>query len=388
MNIFKKTGSLTILLVVLFLFLFSFYKIINLTGLGNFLAFGNEWGCCNECFCPDCPDCDPCCPTPTPIPTLTPTPTPTPTPTEGPEPTPIPTLTPTPTPIPGNGGGDNGGDGNGGASAPVCDREKPGTPVLTSLKRIASDQVKLTWTEADRATYYSLAYGLASGDYQFGVDNAGQITEFVVGGLDSNASYCFVVRANNECQPGDFSNELCEGETKAVGGLILGASTLAATGSSLGDFIFTLEEKQEKIIDWLSLDFLTEELPDRIELPGNQIDLAVNQAQIKEGNWPVAEKEANFLLGSALPGKDGNSIFYAHNKSDLFGSLHQVKVGEVIKVTTATQAFEYEITETKVVASDDLSVLEKEEGKILTLFTCTGVNDENRLVVKAKLKAV
>ena len=44
MNIFKKTGSLVILLVVLFLFFFSFYKIVNLTGLGNFLAFGNEWG--------------------------------------------------------------------------------------------------------------------------------------------------------------------------------------------------------------------------------------------------------------------------------------------------------------------------------------------------------
>jgi len=167
----------------------------------------------------------------------------------------------------------------------------------------------------------------------------------------------------------------------------LGASTLAASGSSLSDFVFTLAERQKKVIDWLNLDFLTEGLPERIELSENQIDLVVNSTQIREGGWPVADEGANFLLGSTLLGEKGNSIFYAHNKSNLFGPLHQVKIGQVVKVTTAIQVFEYEVTEIEIVADDDLSILEKGTGKILTLFTCTGVNNENRLVVRAELKA-
>ncbi len=385
----KKLGHLLVLLIVISIFFFSIYKIAALTGLGRLNVFGFNCDICNDCFCDICDDCGPCCPTPTEEPEPTPTEELSPSPTPIEELSPTPTLTPIPTPtLPSeSGNGDSANGDVGGASAPVCGEEKPGTPILTSLEKISGDQTKLTWTTADRATGYSIAYGLSSGNYQFGLDDTGLVNQFAIGGLDAGVNYCFVVRANNNCQPGDFSNELCQSQPSGWGGdQVLGASTLAATGSSLNDFIFNLNTVEQKAVDWFNLTVFDRQLPERIVIDDLKIDLPVNLTKLRDGQWPVAASEANFLLGSTLPGQSGNGIFYAHNKNNLFGSLNQIKPGNDITVVTPETNYTYEVFEILTAERDDLSILEKGDGQIITLFTCTGPNDSQRLVVKAKLK--
>jgi hypothetical protein len=121
-------------------------------------------------------------------------------------------------------------------TAPVCGAQVPPAPHLFRAVRIASDKVDLGWTSVSPVTHYSIGYGLRSGDYVFGVDNVGNVTSYVVGGLDPRATYYFVVRGVNDCAPGPWSNELAVAPGVVLGergGEVLGITTLPETGGDL-----------------------------------------------------------------------------------------------------------------------------------------------------------
>ncbi|MFC1649187.1 fibronectin type III domain-containing protein [Patescibacteria group bacterium] len=166
---------------------------------------------CQELF--DCQFCD--CPTPT----ATPTPTPTlpVTPPTGSNPTATPTPTDAPPSIPGG---------------PVyqCNNAMPDTPTITSAKRTSS--VTITWTKVSNANDYAIVYGPTSGDYPHSVFSTGDTDNFTINGINSG---CFRVKAINGCMPGELSAEVCTGGIG--GGQVLGASTLADTGST-NEYVF------------------------------------------------------------------------------------------------------------------------------------------------------
>jgi hypothetical protein len=127
-------------------------------------------------------------------------------------PTPAPTSTPT----------ENSGGGS--AGAPVCNATKPGTPTITSAVQNGTS-VTLTWSSVPNATYYSIVYGNLPG-YQYGVANVGNVTTYTIHSLAPGVVYHFAVNAVNDCMPGDpgtFGG--------GTGGQVLGASTMAGTGS-------------------------------------------------------------------------------------------------------------------------------------------------------------
>lgn len=100
---------------------------------------------------------------------------------------------------------------NGSPATPVCTDAKPASaPKLLSVEGVGPHEVKLIWAKAsDPVTYYSVTYGLKSGEYIFGNPNVGDrnTTSTVIGNLDNNITYYFKVEAVNNCMPGDFSNE-------------------------------------------------------------------------------------------------------------------------------------------------------------------------------------
>ncbi|OGD94622.1 hypothetical protein A3C33_01095 [Candidatus Curtissbacteria bacterium RIFCSPHIGHO2_02_FULL_42_58] len=99
--------------------------------------------------------------------------------------------------------------------APTCGSEKPGQPWLFIPTSIGSTYVDISWSGADRATSWTIAYGIASGRYIWGVPDYGNGSHrgLRIGNLPPG-TYYFVVRANNGCMPGPFSNE----QVAAVGG--------------------------------------------------------------------------------------------------------------------------------------------------------------------------
>ncbi len=117
------------------------------------------------------------------------------------------------------------------SGAPQCTSDKPGTPTLLSVNRDGSSAT-LTWTKADKATHYMIAYGVLSGIYPYGVPNTGNVTSFTVNQLDPNKHYNFQVIAINDCMPGEPSTL-----GAASAGQVLG---LATTGTSQSVLLFSL----------------------------------------------------------------------------------------------------------------------------------------------------
>lgn len=132
--------------------------------------------------------------------------------TENPESDPTPTPTPNPSPESTVSNNNNGAQ----PTAPVCSVEKPKTANLGATRE-STTTVALAWSPVENATDYVISYGTSSGEYEYGVPSTGQTTTFTVGGLDPDATYYFVVRAINDCMPGDASNEAVASPNRVLG---------------------------------------------------------------------------------------------------------------------------------------------------------------------------
>jgi LPXTG-site transpeptidase (sortase) family protein len=128
----------------------------------------------------------------------------------------------------------------------------------------------------------------------------------------------------------------------------------------------------------------TYSLPVRITIPGLNLSLAVIPSQIIDNHWQTTGDGVSFLSASSRPGDSGNSIFYGHNWPRLLGNLYKLKTGQTIDILTSDgTTFTYLITEIKRVSPTDTSVLANTPLKQLTLYTCAGFGDTQRLVIKA-----
>ena len=92
---------------------------------------------------------------------------------------------------------------------------------------------------------------------------------------------------------------------------------------------------------------------------------------------------------SSMPGEYGNFALAGHSstyyQNQVFNELHKVKVGDTIKIKTVSDEFTYIITETLVVESDQVEVLEQDMAKKeITLVTCTN-GGKQRFIVKGEV---
>lgn len=92
---------------------------------------------------------------------------------------------------------------------------------------------------------------------------------------------------------------------------------------------------------------------------------------------------------SAMPGEDGNFALAGHSSTyyynQVFNELHKVKIGDEIIIKTINYEFTYTITETIVVESDEIEVLDQDmTKKEITLVTCTN-GGKQRFIVKGEV---
>ena len=92
---------------------------------------------------------------------------------------------------------------------------------------------------------------------------------------------------------------------------------------------------------------------------------------------------------SAMPGEDGNFALAGHSSTyyynQVYNELHKVKIGDEIIIKTINDEFTYTITETIVVESDEIEVLDQDmTKKEITLVTCTN-GGKQRFIVKGEV---
>lgn len=125
--------------------------------------------------------------------------------------------------------------------------------------------------------------------------------------------------------------------------------------------------------------------PVKISIPKVNLELGVEENTIIDGTWEISETGASHLDNSANPGEEGNVVIYAHNKTNLFGPIRWLSLGETVLVTTEDgQDHTYEIVESVVVDPDRIEYVLPKDEETLTLYTCTNFFDKDRHIVVAK----
>ncbi len=124
-------------------------------------------------------------------------------------------------------------------------------------------------------------------------------------------------------------------------------------------------------------------LPTKVSFPNNNT-IELMPAHILDGQWQVADNKATYLSTSSQPGSGGNIVIYGHNTHDIFKPLHQLKLGDTITIHQQNnQQSEYTVKEIKIVDPENTTEVEPTSYEVLTLYTCTGLLDSKRLIVKA-----
>ena len=125
--------------------------------------------------------------------------------------------------------------------------------------------------------------------------------------------------------------------------------------------------------------------PVKISISNISINLPVESVTIKNGKWPTSQIGVSFLANSGQVGKTGNLIFYGHNWKNLLGNLKSAKINDTVAVELDNgQVFVYTVSYIAEVDQNDVSILADSKDERLTLYTCSGILDQKRLVVVAK----
>lgn len=127
------------------------------------------------------------------------------------------------------------------------------------------------------------------------------------------------------------------------------------------------------------------ELPTQIDIPSIGIALPIEVGEIKDGVWQISYNTPTFLDSSARPGSGGNVVIYGHNKKAIFGNLPYLSLGQKIYIkTTDDKIHVYEAYKKEFVNPDRIDLVSPTDQEELTIYTCWGLFDLQRVVIKAK----
>lgn len=99
-------------------------------------------------------------------------------------------------------------------------------------------------------------------------------------------------------------------------------------------------------------------------------------------------------VNTANPGENGNAVIFGHSSNDwwepgnfkfVFALLGKLEVGDQIQINYSSRKYVYQVSEKKVVAPTEVSVLNPTADPTLTLITCTPPGTSwQRLIIVAK----
>jgi sortase A len=103
----------------------------------------------------------------------------------------------------------------------------------------------------------------------------------------------------------------------------------------------------------------------RLEIPR----LGLSAILIEGDDAKTLRRAVGHIPGTPLPGQPGNVAFSGH-RDTFFRPLRNIRKNDIIAVTTLQGDYRYRVVSMRIVAPDDLAVLNTSRGEILTLITC------------------
>ncbi len=123
--------------------------------------------------------------------------------------------------------------------------------------------------------------------------------------------------------------------------------------------------------------------PDTLTIPAAHISLPIYPAHLIGTHWDQTTRGVSYLVSSPLPGTQGNSVVYGHNWTNLLGPLNKVKPGDALFVKYGTNSMKFTVQFVGIVAANTMSIIAPTTDTRVTLYTCTGFLDSQRIVVTA-----
>ena len=132
-----------------------------------------------------------------------------------------------------------------------------------------------------------------------------------------------------------------------------------------------------------------------IFIPSAGVSEYIIESRLESAGWRVDHlgNRVGHLEGTALVGESGNVVLAGHiensdGRASVFSNLGDLEIGAAVTLSQGEIAHQYAVSEVRVVASDDLSVVYNFGDDRVTLITCTGYNlltdtYEERIVVVA-----
>jgi len=127
--------------------------------------------------------------------------------------------------------------------------------------------------------------------------------------------------------------------------------------------------------------------PIRVTIPNLGIDLPIVASEIKNGVWQTTSVGVSYLLTSSRPGEAGNSIYYGHNWPRLLGKLRNIQIGQKIYIYSSSgKIITYVVNKISRVSPAKIEIFTPSLPYQLTIYTCIGLADSQRLVVTAYMQ--
>ena len=125
--------------------------------------------------------------------------------------------------------------------------------------------------------------------------------------------------------------------------------------------------------------------PTRIVISAINVDWPI----VPGDSWEELKQGIGHHIGSANPGERGNLVLSGHDDvyGEPFRDLEKLDAGKEVLVYAGASIYRYVIKAKRVIAPNDLSVLETSRNPIITLITCTPYRvDTQRLILIGDLK--
>ena len=110
-------------------------------------------------------------------------------------------------------------------------------------------------------------------------------------------------------------------------------------------------------------------------------NLKVKNIIIEGVGSDILDQNVIGILSNRCFGTNDDIFLAGHNIEEVFKNLHNISIGEIIKITTKNSCYRYKVVDIKIINETETSYLKNNYSNKLFLMTCTNIKRKRLLVV-------